>query len=217
MSSATSPSAPPRGRVQARRQARLDEIVDAAIEVMAETGAAGLSLGEVARRIGIRTPSLYEHVDSRAALCDEIFRRGWTQFAAVTADVRITADTDLAALLLTQMRAGLTWALGHRAHAELMFWRPIPGWQPSAEAFAPAADTLAKATRVFTEAQDAGLLRTDVPVDELVQTWVTLTAGLISQQLANEPDAPIEQGRASRYLESLVTMFIHHYRTREGS
>lgn len=217
MASVASSSAPPRGRVQARREARLDEIVDAALAVMAETGAAGLSLGAVARRLGIRTPSLYEHVKSRGALCDEIFRRGWTQFAALTDDVRITGDTDLDAVLPAQLTAGLAWALDHRAHAELMFWRPIPGWQPSPDAFAPAMASVETATRLFSQAQQSGLLRSDVPVDEVVQTWITLTAGLISQQLANEPDADVEEGRASRYLGSLVAMFVHHYRPREGS
>ena len=42
-----------------RRQETISEVLNVALQVMAEQGVAGLSLGEVARRMGIRPPSLY--------------------------------------------------------------------------------------------------------------------------------------------------------------
>ena len=62
------------GKVEERRGRVIDAIVAATTEVMAEGGAASLSLGEVARRVGMRTPSLYGYFGIRADLCDEIFR-----------------------------------------------------------------------------------------------------------------------------------------------
>ena len=59
-----------------RRQETIDEIVDIAVDVMAEEGANGLSLSEVARRLGVKPPSLYKYFDSLDDLFDEIFRRG---------------------------------------------------------------------------------------------------------------------------------------------
>lgn len=207
----------PSPKVRARQQATANAIIEAAVAVMAEFGAAGLSLGEVARRVGMRTPSLYEYFDSRAALCDEVFRRGWTMFGQLADGIDVARETDLAHLLETSLRQGVAWALGHRAYAELMFWRPIPHWQPAPDAFAPAVATLASLGSLFRDAQRAELLRNDVETEELVQVWSALTTGVISQQLSNEPDIDPDQGRASRYAPTLVAMFIHHYGPQEGS
>src|SRR3954468_1026769 len=64
-------------RRQRRRLETIEEIVDVAIEVMTEQGVGGLSLGEVARRMGMRTPSLYVYFDSKNAVYDAVFARGW--------------------------------------------------------------------------------------------------------------------------------------------
>src|SRR3954452_16367441 len=64
-------------RRQRRRLETIEEIVDVAVEVMTEHGVGGLSLGEGARRMGMRTPSLYVYFDSKNAVYDAIFARGW--------------------------------------------------------------------------------------------------------------------------------------------
>jgi AcrR family transcriptional regulator len=53
------PPVAPLDRRHRRRAQTIEEIVDVALELIAREGAAGLSLGEVARRMGMRTPSLY--------------------------------------------------------------------------------------------------------------------------------------------------------------
>ena len=45
-------------RRQRRRLETIEEVLDTAAEIMAEQGVVGLSVGEVARRMGIRPPSL---------------------------------------------------------------------------------------------------------------------------------------------------------------
>ena len=57
-------------------------MLDVAVAVMAEQGVVGLSLGEVARRMGIRPPSLYVYFDSKNALYDAIFARGSRELIA---------------------------------------------------------------------------------------------------------------------------------------
>jgi AcrR family transcriptional regulator len=67
----------PLDRRQLRRAETIEQLVDVAVQVMAEQGAAGLSLGEVARRMGIRPPSLYVYFASKNAVYDDVFARGW--------------------------------------------------------------------------------------------------------------------------------------------
>ena len=115
------------GKVAQRRARVIDGIVAAATGVMAADGAASLTLGEVARQVGMRTPSLYGYFDGRAALCDEIFRRGWLDYGRLVTDLEVDEDTDLAEQLRRGLLDAVTWANQNRAAAELMFWRPIPG------------------------------------------------------------------------------------------
>src|SRR3954469_21234678 len=72
-------AAVPLDRRQVRSQETIEQVLDAAVEVMGEQGVAGLTLGEVARRMGIRTPSLYAYFDGKNALYDALFQRGWAE------------------------------------------------------------------------------------------------------------------------------------------
>ena len=199
------------GRVDERRARTIETIVAAAREVIAEEGAAGLTLGEVARRVGMRTPSLYGYFASRADLCDELFRRGWSDFGAAIAHLVPDEGTDLHAMLTEAMDVAVDWALEHPAEAQLMFWRPIARWQPSPAAFEPAQTTLTHGATALAEAQRIGLLDGDPTPEELVQVWAALVAGVISQQLSNEPGVRADEGRTSRHRAALVRMYVDHY------
>src|SRR4051812_49526103 len=69
----------PLDRRQRRRQESIEQVLDVAVAVMADQGVAGLTLGEVARRMGIRPPSLYVYFDGKHALYDALYERGWRQ------------------------------------------------------------------------------------------------------------------------------------------
>ena len=48
-----------------RRQQTIEEALDAAVAIMEELGVGGLSMSEIARRVGMRQPSLYKYFPSR--------------------------------------------------------------------------------------------------------------------------------------------------------
>src|SRR5262245_6526917 len=54
---------------------RLDDIVDAALTLFAEQGYLGTSMKDIAAALGLRAPSLYNHVDSKQDLLREIMYR----------------------------------------------------------------------------------------------------------------------------------------------
>src|SRR3978361_559575 len=126
---------------QRRRQETIEEVLDVAAEVMADLGVAGLTLGEVARRMGIRPPSLYVYFDGKHALYDALFERGWRELSATVHDAPAGSGSgDLVADLVERSTAFVRWAVEHPAYAPLMFWRPVPGFVPSAAAFTPAVE-----------------------------------------------------------------------------
>jgi len=199
------------GRVAERRAGTIDRIVTTARDVIADEGAAGLTLGEVARRVGMRTPSLYGYFANRADLCDELFRRGWADFGGSVAHLAPDEGTDIHAMLREAMDVSVGWALDHPAEAQLMFWRPIAHWQPSPSAYEPAEQVMGLTAGSLAGAQRLGLLDPDADLEELVSTWVALVAGVISQQLSNEPGVPLDDGRTSRHRGALVRMYADHY------
>ena len=205
-------------RVLARRQRTTDEVVAAALDVMADAGASGLSLGEVAKRMGMRTPSLYGYFASKAALCDELFARGWLEVGTLmkASYVDLAASHDVPKQLLESMSTFVGWALDHRAQAELMFWRPIKDWEPAPQAYAAAVQLIDDMHAALAALQRQELLRGDVDVDEMARVLTVLSAGVISQQLANEPGVPLNHGRFAGVLERLVSMFLHEFGARKA-
>ena len=53
----------------------------------------------------------------------------------------------------------------------------------------------------------------DADVDAVVRDWTVLTAGVVSQQMANAPGEPLATGRFTAALPDLVAMFARHYGT----
>lgn len=203
-------------RRQRRRQETIVEVLDIAAEIMAEQGVGGLSVGEVARRMGIRPPSLYVYFPSKHALYDALFARG----AQLVLDhVRANLEPDdgdrrpLDELLLREAGVFVTWSLEHPAYTQLLFWRPVPGFAPSAEAYAPAVELVELTRYRFAALQQAGLVQPDADVDAVVRDWTVLIAGVTSQQMSNAPDEPFATGRFTAALPSLVGMFARHYGT----
>src|SRR5215218_4520250 len=102
----------PLDRRHRRRRETIEQVLDVAVEVMAEQGVAGLTLGEVARRMGIRPPSLYVYFDGKHALYDALFERGWRALLGTLRAVEETrVGTDLVADLVALDSAFVRWAL----------------------------------------------------------------------------------------------------------
>jgi AcrR family transcriptional regulator len=204
----------PLDRRARRRQQTLEEVLDIAVELMTEHGVAGLSIGDVARRMGIQPPSLYVYFPSKTALYDALFARGAAEVLQTMERAQPTFEPDgrsLEELLGGLARIFVGWCLDHPAYSQLLFWRPVPGFTPSAEAYAPAVRLTEMARAWFTELQDAGLVRADAAAADLRRAWFALLAGVISQQLSNAP----EQGRDGEWFTDampiLIAMFAQHY------
>src|SRR5215213_2162615 len=66
----------PADRRARRRQETIEEILTIAADVMTEEGVNGLSLSEVARRLGVKPPSIYKYFDSIMGIYNALFERG---------------------------------------------------------------------------------------------------------------------------------------------
>jgi AcrR family transcriptional regulator len=206
----------PLDRRQRRRQETIEQVLDVAVEVMAEEGVPGLTLGEVARRMGIRTPSLYVNFDSKNDLYDALFERGWRQLtAAVLAAEDHAAGAEPRAFLHEVNGTFVRWAVEHPAYTPLMFWRPVPRFEPSPEAYAPAVELWRRSLERLARLQQEGHLRADVDVELAFRSLTALMAGVVSQQLTNAPHETFENGSFTATLPDVLDMWLTHYGRRE--
>lgn len=193
-------------RRQRRREQTIDEILDVAVQVMAEEGVAGLSLSEVARRMGIQPPSLYKYFPSKLALYDALFQQGGREVLAVFRGAVAQAEPGWAALA-AGIEAVMRLGLDHQVIAQLLNWRPVPGFEPSAEAFAPSMEFAGEVRRMLQAAAGRGELHPGAASEEGTALLSVLVAGVMSQQLANQPRASWEQGRFTRLTPRVLELF----------
>ena len=193
-------------RRRRRRQQTIGEILDVAIQVMAEEGVAGLSLSEVARRMGIQPPSLFKYFPSKLALYDALFQRGAREALAVFRAAVAEREPGWAALA-AGLEAVMRLGLDHQVIAQLLNWRPVPGFEPSAEAFAPSIEFAGEVRRLLQAAADRGELHPGAASEEGQALLSVLVAGVMSQQLANQPRAAWDEGRFTRLTPRVLELF----------
>jgi AcrR family transcriptional regulator len=159
-----------------RRAAALQSIVDTAWELARENGLAGLSLRDLARRLGMAPASLYSYVDSKNGLYDAMFAQG---YRALLAKEPPAHSDDLRTVLHNGVVFYVEFALDDPVRFQLLSQRSIPGFEPSAEAYALAREAYDHAYSALTAAIEV--------TQEDLDLISALVSGLISQQISNDP------------------------------
>lgn len=188
-----------------RRQETIAEILDIARDVMTTEGVNGLSLAEVARRLGVQPPSLYKYFPSLMAVYDALFAQGQRDVVAAMTAAMAEAEPGLDSLIAGLEACG-RWSLANRAVAELLFWRPVPAFQPSAEAFAASIEMVGIQRAALADAVAAGQLGPAAAKEDAVYLVSALIAGVLTQAIANEPELPWGEGRFTPMFPRLMRL-----------
>ena len=157
-------------RENAKQETRR-RLLTAAREVVADQGAAALSLRDVARRAGVVPSAVYRHVENRDALLSELLVESYRSLA----DALEAACSSGWAATAGALRA---WALERPHEFQLLYGTPVPGYS-APERTVPEA---ARIARAFLRARDAD----DVPAE-------TSPAAPVRTALIAQLDAPSAQ------------------------
>jgi AcrR family transcriptional regulator len=195
---------PAPSRVQSRRAQTRTVILDSAWRLATGSGLEALSLREIAASVGMQAPSLYSYFDSKAAILDALFVDG---YRALDAQIAVTvmslpAKASPRHRLVQLLRAWIGFCQEDQARYRLLFTNAVPGWEPSTEAY---ASSLANYGHLCDYLALAGI--TD---SAEVDLCTALAAGLIAQQMANDPGGD----RWLRRVDDIVDMFLQHVRSR---
>jgi len=113
--------------------------------------------------------------------------------------------------LIAGLEASGRWALANRAVAELLFWRPVPKFEPSPEAMAISQEMIDIQRAAMFDAVTADQLGPDACSEEAVFLVSTLIVGVLSQAIANEPELEWGTGRFTPLLPKLIRLLVAAY------
>lgn len=181
---------------ETRRRAAREAIVETAWALVAEEGLAGLSLRDLASRAGITTPTVYSYFSSKNAIYDAMFASAASQFADKMAEpYECHEPRDL---LVASARRFAEFCTSDPPRYQLLFQRTLPGFEPSAQSYAPAVRALAGAREL--------LVLNGITDPRHLDLSTALVTGLVDQQVSNDPGGD----RWTRLIEDSVDMFLAH-------
>jgi AcrR family transcriptional regulator len=200
----------PKERRQRNRDRNREEmkaaILDAARAVMREQGVAALNLQEVARRVGVRAPSLYEYFPGKMAMYDALFCLGVRLYAQ-----RLTQLAQQPASLWHHLRAALedylSFAQEYPELYQLVFERPVPGFVPSEESLRESRRSLAIGEEALQQDLERAGMVLRIPLAQARDLVIAMMHGLTAQHMANEPELPVGSGRFGSLIPAAVALF----------
>ena len=122
---------PKRDRLAERREATRREILSAAWDCARENSLAGLTLRDVAFRVGMQPPSLYSHFASKNAIYDAMFEEAWSSYRESVEAAMGILPSDPRARLQAAALHYFDFAVSDLARHQLMSVRTLPNFQPS--------------------------------------------------------------------------------------
>ena len=188
---------PNRDRRTERHEAIRREILDAAWDAAHETSIAGLTLRDIATRVGMQQPSLYSHFASKQAIYDAMFKQAWQAYLDDARKAIGGLPAEPRARLIAIAEHYFDFAVADLPRHQLMDVNIVPNFRPSREAYAPA---VAVYGLMLDQLRGMGITR-----DEDADVYTALIGGLVNQQLANDPGGQ----RWRRLIPRVISMFAY--------
>jgi AcrR family transcriptional regulator len=156
---------------------------------------AGLTLRDIAVRVGMQQPSLYSHFAAKHAIYDAMFEQAWRDFLEQAYRERPGLPADPRARLTAIALNYFDYAVADLARHQLMDVNVIPGFRPTEQAYAPAQEAYAL---LLEELHGMGIAAQDT-----ADIYTAIVGGLVNQQLANDPGGD----RWRRLVPRVIGMF----------
>lgn len=201
-----SPILSPAERRQRNRREMIQAILDAAQAVMREEGVAALNLHEVARRVQLRTPSLYTYFPGKMALYDALYQLGLRLYTdrSQQLDQPPTSYWERYRAALVNY---MTFAQQYPELYQLVFEHPVPGFVPSEQSQELGRRLLAHTDDILRKAIDTGIIAPTIPLSQARDLTLAMQHGLAALHLANDPDLPVGSGRFGSLIDAVVELF----------
>ncbi len=193
-------------RRQRNHEAMKQTILETARMIMRAEGVAALTIQELARRLEIRPPSLYNYFKGKMDIYDHLFRQGFELFARTMQAVGDTSETYWDDMRLS-MEAYMSFAQENPELFQLCFERHVPGFEPSEESMQVANQAREISATRIAALIEGGDFVPRIPFEKMFYLVFALMHGLTALHLANEPQLPQGQGRYGSLIPEAVEVF----------
>ncbi len=126
-------------RADSRHAEMVAAIKAAARDQIRDQGAAALSLGAIARALGVTTPALYRYFDGRDALVTSLVADAYEELGKALEDAAVVAPVALDLRFVELARAYRRWAIARPQEYILIHGAIFPGYRAPLEVVAAAA------------------------------------------------------------------------------
>jgi AcrR family transcriptional regulator len=176
-------------------------LVDEAGRVLSEEGAVALTLRRLAGRTGTSTMAVYTLFGDKRGLLAAMYREGYARLGAALEAAAVDRDDALTALAALGLAYRET-ALANPHLYDLMFGRPVPGFEPDPEAKAIADASWRPLVDAVQRCLDSGALVAGDAERTALHLWA-VSHGMVSLELAGHIQGDAAQ-RAALYTDALI-------------
>lgn len=175
-------------------------ILDAAERLFLERGFAGASMSEIAKGSGVTKSLIHHHFGSKEALWREVKRRRFSGYHEQQTELFARSGPS-AELLRESMRVYFRFLRDNPETVRLMSWVQLEGDRELNDMVQELRD---RGIAHLQAAQEAGVLRRDVPAPFILMTFIGLVKAWFSDPVNLKEDDPTA---ADGYLDCAWALF----------
>jgi AcrR family transcriptional regulator len=205
----TGPSNPYAAAQAASKESLRRLLLDTASSLLEREGPDALTMRRIAAEAGCSTSVLYTMFGGKAGIAEGLWREGFARLAAALEEA---TGADPLQRLGAMGRAYRSNALANRSYYAVMFQRPIPGFEPSPQAYQESLRPLQMLANTVAECIDAGVFRGEDPTHIAGVLWAA-THGAVSLELAGYEGAV----DADRRFDDLCSAAAARFMSSQGS
>jgi AcrR family transcriptional regulator len=165
-------------------------LIEAALQLVAEKGVAGLTLRETARRVGVSQAAPYRHFPDKSALLAAVAEEGFRSMHQQILEALAQSAADTASRLSAIGVGYVRFAVDHPAHFRIMFAQELTKTVTSPTAEQAAMAVFQELAAEILKGQLSGFIRADDPIRLAVACWAIahglaaiLVEGLLDRRL----------------------------------
>ncbi len=182
-------------------------LLDAASRLLEAEGPDALTMRRIAAEVGCSTSVLYTMFGGKSGVAEGLWREG---FERLRQALEQAEGADPLGRLAAMGRAYRANALANQAYYAVMFQRPIPGFQPSPQAYAESLRSLRLLVDAVADCIDAGVFRAGDPAHIAGVLWAA-AHGAVSLELAGYEGAGDAEARFQDLLAAAAAWFFAHH------
>ena len=179
-------------------------LLDTASVVLERHGPEALTMRRIAAEAGCSTSVLYTAFGRKSGIAEALWREGFDRLSAA---LEAAAGDHPLERLAAMGRAYRASALANTSYYAVMFQRPIPGFEPSPEAYEASLKPLRTLTNTVAECIDAGIFRAENPEHIAGVLWAA-THGAVSLELAGYEGAVDAEHRFNDLCAAAAAWFM---------